>query len=94
LNFQNNADGLGDFESLAGYPERLINRGQVGFAELYIHGGTCNLNDSSDVLCHMNPLSDVRLLSSCRAADDLDNFFGDLGLTHTIHLQREAVNHV
>ena len=53
LHFQDYADGLRDFEALAGDPQRLINRRQRGLCKLDVHGGSGDLNYFSGILWHL-----------------------------------------
>ena len=82
LHLCDDADGLGHIETFARDADRLIDRRQVGFSELNVHGRAGDLNYFSDVLCHKS------LQSGC-AADDFDNFLGNRCLTDAIHRQGE-----
>ena len=61
LHFQDDVDGRGDGEALAGDAQRRVDRRQRRLGKLHVDRGTRDLNDVSDILSH-NQLSVV----SCR----------------------------
>ena len=55
--------GVGNVEAFAGDAQRRVNRRQRRFGELHVHRGTRDLNDVSDIFCHMNSVSVAQLIS-------------------------------
>ena len=53
LDFQDDVDGCGNVEAFAGDAQRRVDRRQRALGELHVHRGTCDLNDVSDIFCHM-----------------------------------------
>jgi hypothetical protein len=54
LDFENNADGRGHREAIAGNAQRLIDRRHRRFFKLHVDCRTGNLDNLADVLCHFS----------------------------------------
>src|SRR5689334_11877676 len=52
-------DRRGYLEAVTDNPQCFINGRQVGFAELYVHGGTGDLNHMSEIFCHIKFRSEI-----------------------------------
>ena len=55
LHLEDDVDGRGDLEALAGDAQRLIDGRHGGFFKLNVYGGAGDLNDFADVFCHVLP---------------------------------------
>jgi hypothetical protein len=54
LHFQDDVDGRGHVETITGDAQRRVDGRQRRRGKLHVHRGTCDLNNVSDVFCHMN----------------------------------------
>ncbi len=54
LDFEDDVDRIGDLEAVTGNAQRRIDGRQRALGKLHVHRGTCDLNDVSDILWHMN----------------------------------------
>ena len=62
--------GVGNVEAVAGDAQRRVDRRQRRLGKLHVHRGTRDLNNVSDIFCHMNSalrskLSAVQQKSRC-----------------------------
>ena len=95
LRFADDVDGVGHVEAFAGDADGGVDqresalRGTRSPRPVRPPGPLCPITTPI-----VDVAIDIPLLRGGRAADHFDNFLGDAGLAHAVHVQRQLVDHV
>jgi hypothetical protein len=95
LHFADDVDGVGGVESLAGHADGRVNQGNLPLGKFAVHSRSRTWTTLPVTIALVVAISILNsLLRASRAAHHFDDFLGDAGLAHAVHVQCQLLDHV